>query len=796
MCDKLKLWLLFAISLVLLDMPVLAQTPSANAYVGSFNGNAGPSTNFPWMTGLTNLQAGAMVGVISSNALNGVNGRGLTNLPILLTNYYGTTGTNSITILTNTLGQLWISNYVNTSGGGGSSTNGITNAIYTNYFGPIPGVLVYTNNQTVIVLMTNVLAAGAGSIENFIPGTSPLGLYNSPVLTNGQGNLAINPNSVANSQLSGIDCDGTNIYCFFNRGLACMTFANWFSGTPTYLYTNFSYPTNGTGLGAGWTGCGGKCGTNSVYNVNYVWYVVNNFTNVDFTRTYDTLLLQFSYDLQTLVKTWDLSNTSSLNMEDVVMDFPSPGLATFSLFVTNNTTNYYVYNMNNWTSNGVLTFNQPIYTGGGMARNKADGNIYVNGLAYIDGQAFPTNLIGFYESCNPFYGMGGANSSEPSSPPNGNGQVCGYYQINPTNGNVKYILQPYSGALGGYGSPFFIWTNGQPYNGNVMWATWNYTIGNTQPYPYYSTTFAGVTNNCIAYNLQSVPTNFIQSSTAGLLQGNNAYFDNIWTGGINVNPNAPTNVASTTITPTSGLAVYGNVVLPSLGTGINTPYITMPNSGSLSSATNTIGVQSGVLTLNDVGDNISLQISGVGILDMFPGGSFNIGPGGTDFETFQMSAASNINFTGTMTMKDPALSGTNMVFNRAGITLKGGIYAGNGSGLTNINLSGNSTNASLLFHTNWPSVAFATVETNITGRILRCWYQGSAGVSAAAANSYGIYVFDSVGSFIDPPIIVPCPLGTGLGPSTNTSYFEVPVNGYWTVTNFSGAGYVTNWGHG
>lgn len=91
------------------------------------------------------------------------NGLNLTNYPILVTNYYGSSGTNGSYVFTNTLGVLWMSNYVATnisssSVTGLASTNAVKQSAYTGTNSPVAGEFLYTDGY--LSWWTNVLYAG------------------------------------------------------------------------------------------------------------------------------------------------------------------------------------------------------------------------------------------------------------------------------------------------------------------------------------------------------------------------------------------------------------------------------------------------------------------------------------------------------------------------------------------------------------------------------------------------------------------------------------------------------------
>jgi hypothetical protein len=101
------------------------------------------------------------------------------NMNLLSSNYYGTTGTSAATVLTNTLGQLYISNYVNTnasSGGGGGGT------IYSGNNGIVIGTTNVGTNTPQTVGVSSIVSTNLEllPLQDF-PATWPIAVMPTPV---------------------------------------------------------------------------------------------------------------------------------------------------------------------------------------------------------------------------------------------------------------------------------------------------------------------------------------------------------------------------------------------------------------------------------------------------------------------------------------------------------------------------------------------------------------------------------------------------------------------------------------
>jgi hypothetical protein len=161
--------------------------------------------------------------VVSTNALGqlvitGASGSGV----VLSTNYYGSTGSNQVTVLTNTVGQLYLSNYFNTNatGGGGSGIAGVSN--YTSSTGSTD---LYTNGSgQVYLLVTNSFS----SISN------QFSVQQAPFNATGNGlllNTAYTTNGSFNYTVTGASFTSANIgmWVHISGGSNNITGSNIFS---------------------------------------------------------------------------------------------------------------------------------------------------------------------------------------------------------------------------------------------------------------------------------------------------------------------------------------------------------------------------------------------------------------------------------------------------------------------------------------------------------------------------------------------------------------------------------------
>jgi len=510
------------------------------------------------------------------------------------------------------------------------------------------------------------VGGGYGGIQNLVSATSPYPIWYSPVLTSGTN--IYSANKVIYYQLSGVDSDGTNQYCIFNVGVDARPLTNM----ALVIASNYTYPSNYLSPTNAWTFCGGK-----VFG-NQLVAVANNFnaTNENasgYTASTGTQLYFFSIPDLTLVNIMDISNTTGQNMEDFCEISTNSATVVFGYFtftppyITNYTT--YDTTQTPWRSNGMISLPYPVYKEAGMAFNRGDGNIYISGTsAYGNSQSdhnvfngvAMTNLDpAYYYQFNPFY--------NPAS--NTGVQSLQLLTLNPTFGTINVVLQYSTSANYGFGSPEFLsndWT--------TVYQSCNWNVGTNSPFPFNTLAPPGYifycTNNLTAYSLVQSNISMV-AFNSGLTLMDDTWISTLWADSIN--PGALTTIGNT-LAQSLVIGPPGTVQLSSFinywGSFLQTPVITFPTiPGLLPAATNMIGVSSGVALLIQSAPGLFIELApgGNAGADLWPDGSFRIGPGGRFVEALQMSATSNLTL------------------------LAPGQYIGNGGGLSNLqvtNISG------------------------------------------------------------------------------------------------------------